>query len=319
MKIKNEYIKIRIGKKELKFNNLILNTYLQSMVSSQEYFESEYWQSPFLAKCYVKFSRRLQFNAESILSVNDFDVSFDMKNNYINNAKNMNTIEYIYEPDNKEQYVGERITALGFFDENGDTCYACIDLFDYGLIIKEKENFSIIRKDNIITEATFNSNSPKITYPIHLTPFPIEWYESNPKTTIEYPYFEGTASAHLYSVGLGTNKNDMQKEIVLDDNNVEFFGDKIIFRNIFSNENLLDINEPSFRYPSNNLYPTNTENYFTHVFMKYKLYYNIYDRQGGINYQHVDTGKWYTLSMPIKETGEFDYAIKYERSDSNGI
>ncbi len=315
MKIKNEYVKIKTDKRELIFNNLILDTYLRRMVEIQENFDNQYWQSPFLSKCYVKFDRKLDFDVESILYPSDFDIEFTMTNNYISNSTNKNEIEYIYK--SASRYSNKKITAIGFFAN--DICYACLDLFDYSLTIKETDNVSIVRKDIISTEATFNSSSSRVTYPIHLTPLPIEWNEANPKTTEEYPYYESLASAHIYSVGLGTNKNDMQKEIVLDDNNVEFFGDKIIFRNIFSNENLLGILEPSSRQPSNNLYPTDTENYFTHIFIKYKLYYNIYDRQGGINYQHVDTGKWYTLSVPITATGDFDYAIKYERSDKNGI
>lgn len=317
MKIKNEYVKIKTNNKEITFNNMILDTYLRAMAEIQEDFDNKYWQTPFLAKCYVKFDRKLDFYEESILSTSDFDVEFNMINNYINNSANKNEIEYIYRTNNN--YNNKKITAIGFFDENGDTCYACLDLYDYSLTIQETDNVSIVRKDIISTEATFNSNTSKIKFPIHLTPIPMEWYEENPKTTQEYPYYEGLVSAHIYSVGLGTNKNDMQKEILLDDNNVEFLGEKIIFRNIFDNKNLLDINEPGYRYPNNNLFPTNTENYFTHIFIKYKLYYNIYDSQGSTNYQHVDTGKWYTLSVPVNAIGDFDYAIKYERSDNNGI
>lgn len=315
MKIKNEYVKIKTDKKELIFNNLILDTYLRHMAEIQEDFGNRYWQAPFLSKCYVKFDRKLDFDVESILYPSDFDVEFNMTNNYISNSTNKNEIEYVYRTNNR--YSNKKITAIGFFAN--DTCYACLDLYDYSLMIKETDNVSIVRKDIISTEATFNSSTSKVSCPIHLTPLPMEWYETNPKTTQEYPYYEGVVSAHIYSVGLGTNKNEMQKEVILDANNTEFFGNKIIFRDIFSNENLVGILEPNINYPNNNLYPTDTENYFTHVFIKYKLYYNIYDREGSVNYQHVDTGEWYTLSIPITTTGDFDYAIKYERSDNNGI
>lgn len=315
MKIKNEYVKIKTDKKEYIFNNLILDTYLRRMAEIQEDFDNRYWQAPFLSKCYVKFDRKLDFDVESILYPSDFDVEFNMTNNYVSNSTNKNEIEYVYRSNNR--YSNKKITAIGFFAN--DTCYACLDLYDYSLKVKETDNVSIVRKDIISTEATFNSSISKVSYPIHLTPVPIEWYEENPKTTEEYPYYESLASAHIYSVGLGTNKNEMQKEVILDDNNTEFFGNKIIFRDIFSNENLVGILEPNMNYPSNNLYPTDTENYFTHVFIKYKLYYNIYDSEGSANYQHVDTGEWYTLSIPITATGDFDYAIKYERSDNNGI
>jgi len=315
MKIKNEYIKIKTKNKEITFKNMILDTYLRHMVEIQENFDNKYWQAPFLTKCYVKFDRKLEFYQESILNKNDFDAEFNMINNYINNSTNKNEIEYIYRTNNR--YNDKKITAIGFFDE--DICYACLDLFDYSLTIQENDDISIVRKDIISTEAAFNSSTSKLKYPIHLTPLPMDFNIKNPKITEQYPFYENVVSAHLYSVGLGTNKNDMQKEIALDENNTQFLGESIIFRNIFSNENLLDINEPNLRYPNNNLFPTDTENYFTHIFIKYKLYYNIYDRQGSVNYKHIDTGEWYTLSIPFKKSGEFDYAIKYERSDNNGI
>ena len=39
----------------------------------------------------------------------------------------------------------------------------------------------------------------------------------------------------------------------------------------------------------------------------------------GKHWEHIDTGYWYTLSVPINVTGDFNYAITYERSDDNGI
>jgi len=320
MKIKNDYIKISIGKRNYEFKNMILDTYLRYMAEIQENFNNQYWQSPFLAKCFIKFDRKLEFDETSILSQYDFDLELEMKNNYLNTSTNKNEVQYVYMLDNNiSNYIGRKITAIGFFDENGDVCYACLDLYDYRMSIKSNETVAILRKDTLSTEATFTPSSSKVKYPVHLSPLTMEWYEANPKTTEDYPYYGGYVSARLESVGLGTNKTQMQKEVILDNNNTEYFGNKIIFRGIFSNENLLGLLQPSFVYPSNNLYPTDTENSFTYVFLKYKLYYNIYDRQGSINYQHVDSGEWYTLSIPFKATGNFDYAISYERSDENGI
>lgn len=318
MKIKNDYVKITIGKRNYEFNNMILDTYLRHMAEIQENFENEYWQAPLLAKCYVKFDRKLEFDETSILTKYDFDIELTMKNNYINSSTNKNEVQYIYTIDSKN-YINKKITAIGFFDEFGDTCYACLDLYDYKIIVKDNENLSVARKDTFSTEAFFNSSSPKITYPIHLSPFVKEWNIDNPRTNRWYPVYGGFVSARLESVGLGTNKNEMQKEIALNENNTEYFGNKIIFKNIFSNENLLDILQPNFKQPSNNLYPSNTENHFTYVFLRYNLYYNIYDEVGSSNYDHIYAGEWYTLAIPFKATGNFNYAIEYERSDNNGI
>lgn len=320
MKIENEYTKIKIGKREYLFKNMILDTYLRYMAEIQENFSNQYWQAPLLGKCYIKFDRKLEFDETSILSQYDFDLELSMKNNYMNTSSNRNEIQYVYMLDeNISDYIGRRITAVGFFDEYGDVCYACLDLYDYSMTIKNNESVAILRKDTLSTEATFTSSSLKVKYPIHLSPFVLDWYEDNPKTTQEYPVYGGFATARLESVGLGTNKTEMKKEVILDSENTIYFGNKIIFKNIFSNENTLGLLQPSFKYPSNDLYPADTTNSFTYVFLKYKLYYNIYDSPNSANYEHIDTGEWYTLSIPFNIDGEFNYAIQYERSDSNGI
>lgn len=317
MKIKNDYIKIKIGNKNYIFNNLILDTYLRHMAEIQEDFNNQYWQSPFLTKCYVKFDNKLEFDETSILQTTDFDLEFNMMNNYLKTSNDKNEIEYIYKTNSNLK--GQRITTIGFFDEYGDTCYACLDLYDYSLIIKDNEDMVIFRKDTISTDAHFVSSSPKITYPIHLSPYGMEWNIDNPRTNRFYPVYGGFVSARLESVGLGINKNEIKKEIILNSENTEYFDNKIIFRNIFSNENLFDILEPNIKHPSNNLYPTNTENHFTYIFLKYQLYYNIYTYEGSSDYEHIYAGEWYTLSIPFKINGEFDYAIEYERSDNYGI
>lgn len=320
MKIKNDYIKIVIGNRNYDFNNMILDTYLRYMAEIQENFNNQYWQAPMLGKCYVKFDRKLEFDETSIISQYDFDTEFEMENNYLNTSTNKIEVEYIYKPMvDISSYIGKKITAIGFFDSYGDVCYACLNLYDYSLTIRNGENIAIARKDTLSTEATFVSSSTKIKYPLHLSPFVLDWYEENPKITTSKPYYGGFVSARLESVGLGTNKNEMRKEITLNEDNTVYFGEQIIFKNIFSNENLLGILQPSFEYPSNSLYPADTQSSFTYIFLKYKLYYNIYSNVGSANYEHVDSGEWYTLSIPFNITGDFNYAIKYERSDNNGI
>ena len=318
MKIKNDYIKVTIGKRNYEFKNLILDTYLRYMAEIQEDYNNQYWQSPFLGKCYVKFDRKLEFDETSILHTYDFDEEFIMETNYINTSSNKVEVEYLYKYENETNLVGKKITAIGFFDEYGDTCFACLNLYDYGLKIRDGDDVKVARKDILSTEATFISSTPKIKYPLHLSPVVKEWNIDNPRTNRWYPIYGGFVSARLESVGLGTNKTEMAKTIPLTDENTEYFGDKIIFRNIFSNKNLLDTLQPSFKHPSNNLYPANTENSFTYVFLKYSVYYNIYDDEMQ-NYEHIFAGENYTLSIPFRIEGDFDYAITYERSDNNGI
>ena len=320
MKIINEFVKIKIGKKEYEFQNLILDTYLRHMAEVQEDFNRKHWQSPFLSKCFVKFDRKLEFDETSILDTEDFDIQFTMTNNYATVSTNKNEIEYIYElNDDISNYYGNKITAIGFFDYWEETCYACVDLSDYSIEISEGSDISIVRKDTLSTQATFTASYSSVKFPIHLFPSMVEMYIPHPKVTDDFPEYTEYVSAHLESVGLGLNKTTMRKEFQLTDENTEFFGQKIIFRNIFNIENLLDILEPNFRQPSNNLYPIDTKINFTHIFIKYKIYYNRYTYPGSSVFEHVDSGEWYTLSMPINQVGEFDYAIEYERRDDYGI
>lgn len=320
MKVINEYVKVNVGNQSFCFNNLILDTYLRYMAEMQEDFNNEYWQSPLLSKCYVKFGKKLEFDETSIITTDDFDIELDASRYYITPSENKNEIEYIYRYNkNFIPFYEKRITAIGFFDNEKRFCYACVNLYDYSIKLQKNDALSIVRKDMLLTEANFNSSSSNIKFPIHLLPTVSYYKVKNPETTESYPYYTDYVSAHLYSVGLGTNKAVMKKEFILDENNTEFFGEKIIFRDILNIENLLGILEPNYKYPSNNLYPVDTANDFTYVFIKYKVYYNIYRYPGSNDYRHVDTGEWYTLSIPVNASGDFDYAIKYERRDEYGI
>ena len=312
MQVKNKYIKIKIGNKEIDFNNLILDTYLRRMVEAQSSFDSEFWQSPFFNYCFVKFDDKLDFDETTILHPADFDDFFQTPRTKIEHTTNEVEAKYKYSGlMHTSQSSNKKITALGFFESRNQdaVCYACLDLSNYGLYYKSGEKLTIVRVDSLSTKATFTNNNNIFNYPLHLLPHPTG-------NAIIY-------SAYLSSIGLGTNKSEMRKEIELDENNTIYFDNKIIFHDILSNENILDILEPSFKYPYNRLYPTDTANNFTYLFLKFKIYYNKYTYPEGDYgpkvWEHIDTGYWYTLSVPINVTGDFNYAIAYERSDDNGI
>ena len=311
MQVKNKYVKIKIGNKEIDFNNLILDTYLRRMVEGQSSFDSEFWQSPELRYCYVKYDSKLDFDETSVLHPTDFNNYFDTTKIKIKHTTNEIEVEYRYSSLRHSQAdYDKKITALGFFDSNSQDaiCYACLDLSNYGLYYKSSEDLTIVRVDSLSTKATFTTNNNIIDYPLHLSPRMHKVGYLN--------YYNLTA--YLSSVGLGTNARIMRKEIELDENNTIYFGNKIIFHDILSNENILDILEPNIRQPQNRLYPTDTANNYTYLFLKFKIYRNkfIFEET---RWEHIDTGNWYTLSVPINVTGDFNYAITYERSDDNGI
>ena len=229
-----------------------------------------------------------------------------------NDSQNRIELTYFYEKENID-FNERKVTAIGFFDSNYN-CYACLDLSNYSISVKSNETFSIVRSDVFETEAILNSNSSKVNFPVHLSPMGINGFSDPNKTTPEMPFYASVSYAFLSSVGVGTNPNIIQKEVLLDSDNTVFINNEIRFENIFSNENVLGLLEPGFRSPSSNLFPVDTENNFTYLFFKYKLYFYIHDLSG-LNYKRIDTGIWYTLSVPAPKNinGAFNYVIKYER------
>ena len=318
MKIKNNYVLIKTGNKTYKTQNLILDKYLEKIAERQSSFESLTWNIPVLSKCFLKFDKKLEFDETSVLSQSDFDFELQGSKAEQNNSQNRVEIAYFY--GRKNNNINDRkITAIGFFDKYDD-CYACLDTSNYSISVKNNEMFSIVRSDIFETEAILNSNSSKVNFPVHLSPMGISGFSDPNKTTPEMPFYSNTSYAFLSSVGVGTNPNIMQKEVLLDSDNAVFINNEIRFENIFSNENVLGLLEPGFRSPSSNLFPVDTENNFTYLFFKYKLYFSI-NNTSGLNYKHIDTGIWYTLSVPSPKNidGAFNYAIKYERMWDYGI
>ena len=347
MKIRNDLVAIKIGDKQYDFNNLILDAYLEKFVKAQL---SKEINSVALDKdlkyCLLKFDKpfdNLQENTE--LHNQDFDICLvaGSKRSQTNTDNTIIT-QYNYETENwnvwdydkntaidtyLSDYVGKKITAIGFNtywinDKNFQVKYpvcAVLDTSNYNIYLQENQNFTVIRKDIITTDALFYSNNVnKVPAPLHLMPI-------NNKAVIEPTTLEkqegnifysrtGEDASHgiLYSVGLSSFIDKIDKEFIIgQDVEVVQNGTKLAINNI---ENLLSKYKTylaSNLYPNSNLYPSKAE--YEYLIVKYKVWQNIlsgtYDNP---IYTMTDTGYYYHEAIPIANLkGKLNLEINYER------
>lgn len=154
MKVKNEYVKIYTGKKTFTFRNIILNKYLEALAKSQVSGIGS-GKAPFLNVCYLKFGEKLIFDEDTELHKKDFDKK--CTGSIINQESNSKEVitTYLYNTDDFSSYIDKEITAIGFFEEGIDECYACLDMYGLGFTITDYFNFYIERKDIVSIDADF--------------------------------------------------------------------------------------------------------------------------------------------------------------------
>ena len=313
MKIINNNVTVKMGEKIYNFHNLILNTYIKRMVISQQSDDITKWTPPTLSKCFVKFDKNLNFDIMSVLTQDDFDIYLGVTSTIEKKSTGGSIINYQYSlptTDNWNNYIGKKIMALGFADLNNNF-YACLDCSNYSLTIKQNEDISIARTDTFRTDAYFNSNNSNINYPVHLSIRGIPAFIST--GTDDFPLVGRYAYAHLKSVGLGRNRNNMSKEIQINEDNVTYTDDSIIFNDLANGKIIEGLYYPaSNKYPNSNKYPIKTGELYSYIFFKFEIYHLLSDFAG--NNISQDSGYYYTLSVPINESGTFDYSIKYERA-----
>ena len=313
MKIINNNVTVKMGEKIYNFHNLILNTYIKRMVISQQSDDITKWTPPTLSKCFVKFDKSLNFDIMSVLTQDDFDIYLGVTSTIEKKSTGGSIINYQYSlptTDNWNNYIGKKIMALGFADLNNNF-YACLDCSNYSLTIKQNEDISIARTDTFRTDAYFNSNNSNINYPVHLSIRGIPAFIST--GTEDYPLVGKYAYAHLKSVGLGRNRNNISKEIQINEDNVTYTDNSIIFNDLANGQIVEGLYYPfSNKYPSSSRYPIKTGELYSYIFFKFEIYHLLSDFAG--NNISQDSGYYYTLSVPINESGTFDYSIKYERA-----
>lgn len=334
MKIKNDAIVIRNGKKVYEFKNLILDKYLEEFAEAATKVanaNSTYHQKV-LKYCLLKFEDNIEFNAQSVLQNSDFDIGY-MDDNLFTQIANERqvTIQYNY-AFNKETFIydynkrtggydliktyyGKKITAIAFSDwwtpTTGDffvPVKAVLDVSKYNFYLQENQDFSVTRKDIISTDALFWSNTPKIQYPVHLAPNNIE--NILEKELSEHEYWGNVAYPAIYSVGLSNDISYMLEEHVIG---------KDVYAKVNKNkliiENIPNLESVAVTYLADFLPFKLTRSNYKYIVVKYKIWQVLYDKSGAdITNKYIDTGYYYHTAIPIKETGNKNLIISYERS-----
>lgn len=347
MKIKNELVSIKIGRKQYDFKNLILDEYLKRFAKAQIQYTNTYNNlnstketaveyedrtNLLLSCCFLKFEESLD-KEKNDLKNTDFDLvtSIPSKVNQDISARGV-SIQYTYNLKefsdcknlkyaNINDYNGKKITAIGFnsLSKNKEKYSICaiLDTSNYNIYLQEKQIFTITRKDVIQTDALFNSNSDKYKGPFHLAPFKEIYnvYQENNEDDEDFNRNSlKTRKSFLYSIGLSSYSDYIDKEFVVGkDVQIENNGKELIIKGL---ENYCSNNCPSFPtneiYPSADIYPLKSN--YKYIIFKYKIYEyptNIEFYYDWIPY--TDTGYFYCQAIPIDKFGKSNIKIKYER------
>lgn len=308
MKVENLEIGIKIGNKEKKFTNLILDSYLNLFADSFINFKQKN-----LPYCLVNFSKdndivtnfSVTMQYDTILEA-DFSQNKEIltKNNIINKYYYINPVaEYPY----LQEFVGQQIKELGFAnwdEEKKDyVVYAYLDVSRYNIVVQANQPIIISRIDKISSDMNFWSNSEKVKAPIHLTGRGLIEVEGMDYFAI-YPKF--------YSVGFGVLPYKFITEYLAEDLNISRGGvGEVLINEVFQNYAKEDLFPSQKLFPSENLYPKSpTANLLIY---KFKLYKETYPNPEEPPV-YEDTGMYYTQYKTVDKYGKISLSVKYERS-----
>lgn len=346
MKIKNDVITLKIGKKQYNFNNLILDEYLKRFVLAQLKLNSlnTYSTMKDLKYCLLKFDESIEsLSSSSKLKNQDFDICFTgipVHNQII--SENQITVEYLYTSDKVvwdyskntsdnnyiSNYYGKKITAIGFnvgwmpysaMEASKNYVCAVLDTSNYNIYLQENQELSITRRDVITSDALFYSNDKdKVPGPAHLSPIGLDQiiYQNNiyNENNTQWSSFYDRTYGVLYSVGLSSYIDYIDKEFIIgQDTELQNNGMELTVEGI---ENYLT--KGSLLYPNSNLYPSSTlypaKNNYKYLIFKYKVYQEVHlGSYNDIISESRDTGYYYHQAIPITKFGKSDFKIKYER------
>ncbi len=325
MRIRNDLVSIKIGKKQYDFNNLILNEYLNRFAKSQLDKEGirKVVNNKELNYCLLKFDTPLEIDENTELHNQDFDISISSTNVIQEISEQEVNIKYMYndslgiwdyskntaENVKMSDYYNRKIVAIGFnshFQSDENTSYkipicAVLDVSNYNIYLQENQNFTVTRKDIISSDAQFWSESNKVKGPIHLAPSGINVLENGFRK----------AAGILYSVGFSSYIDYIDKEFLIgesiqaiqENNEIKIEG----IENYHSSESVL---YPSISlYPSVNLYPRKSK--YKYLILKYKIWQDV---ANGEDYVTTDTGLYYHQAIELDKYGLTNLKIKYERS-----
>lgn len=304
MKVSNLLVKLQYGNKTYNYKNLILNTYFKALINMHKSTSVKDYHSPVM-KCYFKFEDNIEFNEESILSKDDFDMNFECTYyNEVTSDKSLQ-IERNYNIYFNSGYSGKQLKTIGFGID--DCIYACLDVSDEGIVFQQDEIISVERIDlfSLSDNLNVNYNNSLYKYPLHLS-------EGVKKTNvigtrlIGYTYIY----AHLEEIGYGYNKNKANRYTKIKEIIADFKDFSLEIDNSLSNINNLYPSE--FLYPSEMLFPKHSK--YTYIFLKFKLYkYEINEIEGTTSITELP--QYYTYSILVNDKDKFKFILKYERGD----
>lgn len=339
MIIKNDYVKITTDK-EYTLHNYIYDEYLKSFSKAQYYEDGDpyeeyqaelatYNYNKFLGRCVLKLDTPLEDyqNAE----VEDFDIILYYSNFNLSGNNQGVSVLYIYDilkgalkASDREtitdwtEYINKKVVAIGFTATTSHKIMACVDTSNYSIFLNDMNNFKILRKDNISSNAICIGED----YPFHLAP--VKNFEL---TRTDQPTQN---LARIYSVGLGTIAGQMSSEFILgkdidinviDDTTFGFNLKSGINKTLFPNINIYAGNGkyPLTKYydreqylrsglhPSTSKYPLKSN--YKYIIIKYREYYM------DTSYNIIYTDKYYTMNYQASPKGLFEIRNKIERSE----
>ena len=344
MKIKNDLVLIKIGKKRYEFKNLILNEYLNTFARAQLNKDDIYVtkNNKNLQYLLIKFDTPLENIAEeSILNNDDFDIALVLGKTVLQEInENGITVQYTYKItgdfavidystnetlyNDISKFYGKKITALGFNrsfitlpNAKVNVC-AVLDTSNYNIYLQKKQEFTVTRKDIITTDTIFFSNDKsKIAGPIHLAPFPNkalikpnEVYDDTGNR-----WFTGSDESFgiIYSIGLSSYVDRIDKEFVIgEDVEITQNGAELEIKGLNNAISREFICPNENIYPSSNLYPIKSN--YKYMIVKYKAWQQILSGTYDNPIRTItDTGYFYYQAIPIRKFGDLDLKIKYER------
>lgn len=307
MKIKNKYIEIKTKDKKYRICNMILNTYLNE-IAKRQYFNSDKFLPPDLARCFVKLNYSLPVEEEGIYYHNDFDFEIEFEApTIINKGLDTITIERNFKFPRDMSY--DNITMIGFFgEENESPCYSLLDVNDLSLESKKEIPITIKRVDEIYYDGILNSDHEFIDCPAHLscvrTP---DLYEKD-----GFKQIRSEAYGKIYSIGLGIRPNEMIKEILLNEENTILKKNEIKFTSLFESQNDVGLKFPEINnYCLQQIFPMKQQNQFEYFIIKYKICVYVYN-DDLTEKKVAERDEFYTMSYKIKK-GKFNMLLKYER------
>lgn len=333
-KIKNLYVVLKIGNREYKFKNLILDKMLCSYANSLDpNLKIEFVQTA-LERCVISFNPITDIMYDRIFQENEFDIMLSLtRQNTIINSNKINATSvfaseggYITDISTGKvskllNYAEKKICVLGFRNsstELNDYISAVLDVSNYDIYIQEGEEITITRVDVISTDAIFTNISNQDVYenlkgPVHLCPnrsceglLPETILTSSDGKTQQK--IKRDAEARLISYGLSNTPNNIDLEYDIE-GNYEIKGNVFSIKNIWSPKGLYLSKD---LYPMEDLYPDIES--FKYLVLKFKLFQKVAEGAYG-DFTEVDTytGAQYLQAITLVKRGSVDLNIKYER------